>query len=97
MTPRINVTVLDEDCDYDELVEIYQKDRYSRYPIHSESFDEVVGVLNIKDLLFFEIDREKFKVVDYLRDAFVVYEFNHIDTVFESMRKETRHHGRGFG
>lgn len=88
MTPRINVTVLDEDCDYDELVEVYQKDRYSRYPVHSESFDEVVGVLNIKDLLFFQIDPGTFKVSDYLRDAFVVYEFNHIDTVFESMRKE---------
>lgn len=88
MTPRINVTVLDEGCTYQELLEMYQKVRYSRYPVHSESFDEVVGVLNIKDLLFFEINPEEFNITEYLREVFVVYEFNHIDYVFESMRKE---------
>ncbi len=88
MTPRINVTVLDEGCTYQELIDMYQKVRYSRYPVHSESFDEVVGVLNIKDLLFFKINPEEFNITDYLREVFVVYEFNHIDYVFESMRKE---------
>ena len=88
MTPRIHVESLPDDCSYNELMEIYQKGQYSRYPVHSESFDEIIGVLNVKDLLFFNIDPDRFDVRNYMREAFVVYEFNRINDVFASMRKE---------
>lgn len=88
MTPRIHVESLPDDCTYDELMKVYQKGQFSRYPIHDESFDEIIGVLNVKDLLFFDIDREHFNIKDYMRETFVVYEFNQIKDVFASMRKE---------
>ena len=61
--------------------------QYSRYPIHDESFDEIIGVLNMKDLLFIDIDKEHFDVKKYMRGTFVVYEFNQVNDVFASMRK----------
>lgn len=88
MTPRIHVESLPDDCTYDELMQVYQKGQFSRYPVHDESFDEIIGVLNVKDLLFYDIDREHFDIKDYMRDTFVVYEFNQIKDVFASMRKE---------
>ena len=50
--------------------------------------DEIVGVLHIKDILMKPVDHEHFQVKDYMRDAYFVYEFNHISDVFASMRKE---------
>ena len=47
-----------------------------------------MGVLNVKDLLFFNIDPDEFVVKDFMRDTFVVYEFNEVADVFASMRKE---------
>lgn len=88
MTPRIHVESIPDDCSYAELMEIYHRSQFSRYPIHSESFDEIVGVLNVKDLLFFNIDPDEFTVKDYMRDVFVVYEFNEVSDVFALMRKE---------
>ena len=88
MTPRIHVESIPDDCSYQELMEIYQRSQFSRYPVHSESFDEIVGVLNVKDLLFFNIDPDEFSIKDYMRDTFVVYEFNEVSDVFASMRKE---------
>lgn len=88
MTPRIHVESLADDCTYEELMETYQRGQFSRYPVHSESFDEIVGVLNVKDLLFFNIDPKRFDIKDYMRDTFVVYEFNQVSDVFASMRKE---------
>ncbi len=88
MTPRIHVESLPSDCTYDELMDIYHQGRFSRYPVHDESFDEIIGVLNVKDLLFYDIDRDHFDVKDYMRDTFVVYEFNQVNDVFASMRKE---------
>ena len=88
MTPRIHVESLPEDCTYDELMNVYHDAQYSRYPIHDESFDEIIGVLNMKDLLFIDIDKEHFDVKKYMRETFVVYEFNQVNDVFASMRKE---------
>lgn len=88
MTPRIHVESIPDDCSYEELMSIYQRSQFSRYPVHSESFDEIVGVLNVKDLLFFNIDPDEFSVKDYMRDIFVVYEFNEVADVFALMRKE---------
>ena len=88
MTPLIHVESLPEDCTYDELMNVYHDAQYSRYPIHDESFDEIIGVLNMKDLLFIDIDKEHFDVKKYMRETFVVYEFNQVNDVFASMRKE---------
>lgn len=88
MTPRIHVESIPDDCTYEELMSIYQRSHFSRYPIHSESFDEIIGVLNVKDLLFFNINPDNFSVKDYMRESFVVYEFNEVADVFALMRKE---------
>lgn len=87
MTPRIHVVSIPDDVTYDELLDIYKEQRFSRIPVHdSEDNDDIIGVLNVKDLLLATIDKEKFNVREYARDPFVVYEFNHISDVFERMR-----------
>lgn len=48
---------------------VYHDAQYSRYPIHDESFDEIIGVLNMKDLLFIDIDKEHFDVKKYMRET----------------------------
>ena len=88
MTPRINVISVAEDVTYDELIETYKKEQFSRILVHSQSFDEILGVLNMKDLLFIDFDKEDFSIKDYMREAYMVYEFNHISDVFAAMRKE---------
>ena len=88
MTPRIHVATVDYDATYDEVVAVLQESQYSRLPVLSEEGDEIVGVLHIKDILMNPVDHEHFQVKDYMRDAYFVYEFNHISDVFASMRKE---------
>ena len=83
MTPRIHVESLPDDCTYDELMNVYHDAQYSRYPIHDESFDEIIGVLNMKDLLFIDIDKEHFDVKKYMRETFVVYEFNQVNDEYD--------------
>ncbi len=87
MTPRIHVVSISDDVTYDELLDIYKEQRFSRIPVHnSEDYDDIIGVLNVKDLLLANPDKSNFKVSDYTREAFIVYEFNHISDVFERMR-----------
>lgn len=88
MTPRIHVVSVPDDVSYETLVSTYKQEQFSRILVHSESFDEIIGVLNIKDLLFIDIDEENFDIKKYMRDPYYVYEFNHVDDIFENMRKE---------
>ena len=91
MTPRIHVVSIPDDVTYDELLAIYKEQRFSRIPVHNnEDNDDIIGVLNVKDLLLAQIDKNNFKVTDYLRPAFVVYEFNNISDVFERMRSSKK-------
>ena len=62
--------------------------------IHVESisddttYDEIIGVLYIKDLFLYDVHREDFDVTKIMRDTYFVYEFNQISDVFEAMRKD---------
>lgn len=52
MLPRIDVSFASVDMSYDELVEIFLEEQYSRLPVYEESKDNVIGILNLKDLFF---------------------------------------------
>ncbi len=88
MTPRINVETIGIESSYIELIEAYHNSQFSRYPVYSESHDEIIGVLNVKDLLFVDVNIETFDIKSHMREPFVVYEFNQVSDVFASMRKE---------
>lgn len=88
MTPRIHVVSVPEDVTYNELIKIFKECQFSRIPVHSETYDEFIGVLHIKDLILSRVVKSKFDVKEFMRDTFVVYEFNQVSDVFESMRKE---------
>lgn len=91
MTPRIHVVSIPDDITYDKLLSIYKEQRFSRIPVHNcEDNDDIIGVLNVKDLLLVTIDKAHFDVKDYAREPFVVYEFNHISDVFERMRSNKK-------
>lgn len=87
MTPRIHVESIPDDITYDEIIQLFRECQFSRMPVHSESYDEIIGVLYIKDLFLVDVDREDFDVKKIMRETYVVYEFNQISYVFEAMRK----------
>lgn len=87
MTPRIHVATVANDVIYKDLLHLFKETQFSRIPVYNDSVDEIIGVLHIKDLLLTHVDTANFDVSKYMREAFFVYEFNQISTVFEKMRK----------
>lgn len=88
MTPRIHVISIEDDCTYDEILAIYKEQRFSRIPVvNHEDNDDIIGILNVKDLLLIDRNDKNFNVRDYIRDPFVVYEFNHLSETFEKMNR----------
>ena len=47
-------------------MDVYRECRYTRYPVYEESTDNVIGMLNVKDLLVYE-DKEHFNIMNTRR------------------------------
>lgn len=88
MTPRIHVVSVADDVSYNDLMKAFKECQFSRIPVHSDSYDEIIGVLHIKDLMLSHVVKSRFDVKEFMRETYVVYEFNHVSDVFESMRRE---------
>lgn len=88
MVPRINMTFVDVEADYDELIEIFREEKYTRIPVYEETTDNVIGIINMKDLLLLEDeDRENFSIRRYLRQPLYTYEFKKTAELMLEMRQ----------
>lgn len=85
MVPRVHVTFADVNNTYAELIDIYKEDKFTRLPVYKDTTDNVIGTINMKDLLLFE-DKEHFKVRDILREAYFTYEYKNISELLVEMR-----------
>ncbi|MDR3121640.1 MAG: hemolysin family protein [Clostridiales bacterium] len=88
MTPRIHVISVDLEADYKAVSEIFKENTYSRMPVTRPGTDEIVGILNIKDIAFTDKKAQEFHVSDFLRQPHFVYEFHNAAKVFNEMRKD---------
>lgn len=85
MVPRVHVTFADVNSTYQELIEIYRADKFTRLPVYEEDTDNVIGTINMKDLLLFE-DKTHFQVKDILREAHFTHEYKNISELLVEMR-----------
>lgn len=86
MVPRIDMTFVDVNSTYEEVIEVFRQEKYTRYPVYEETTDNVIGIVNIKDLLLTEHDK-KFCLRDYLREPFYTYEFKKTAELMVELRK----------
>lgn len=88
MVPRIDMTFANIENTYDELIEIFQENMFTRLPVYEENTDNVVGILNMKDLLLCR-DKEHFSVRDIMREPYFTYEHKNTAELFIEMRKSS--------
>lgn len=53
MVPRVRVIMADIDSSYEDLIEIFREEQFTRIPIYKDSIDNIVGLVNMKDLLLY--------------------------------------------
>ena len=86
MIQRIDMTCASIDSSYDEIIEIFRAEKYTRLPIYKDSVDNVVGIINVKDLLLYSRD-DDFHVSEILREPYYTYEFKKTSELMEELKK----------
>ena len=89
MVPRVDMCFLKLDATYEEFIEIYREEKFTRIPVYEETRDKVVGILNVKDLLLYNPKEQEFHVKDFLREAYYTYEFKNTSELMMEMRKNS--------
>lgn len=89
MVPRIDMSFVNVDLTYDELVEEFSVDKYTRLPVYSENRDNVIGIVNLKDVFFYNGNKENFKIIDIMREPYYTYEFKKTSELFVEMRTDS--------
>lgn len=88
MVPRIDMTFAPVDSSYEELIEIFREDKFTRLPVYEDTTDNVIGIINMKDLLLYD-DKEKFHIRDILRKPYYTYEHKNTAELFMDMRSSS--------
>lgn len=88
MVPRVHVTFADVNNTYDELIDIFREDKFTRLPVYEDSQDNIVGIINMKDLLLCNRD-ESFNIRDIMRKPHFTYEYKSISELLVEMREST--------
>ena len=88
MVPRVHVTFADVNSTYDELIDIFREDKFTRLPIFEDTTDNVIGTINMKDLLLYD-NKKDFHLRDILREAYFTYEYKNISELLLEMRESS--------
>ena len=88
MVPRVDMTFLNVNATYGETIEVYRENLFTRLPVYEEHRDNILGILNVKDLILYE-DKEHFDVRHILREAYFTHEFKKSSELMMEMRENS--------
>lgn len=87
MVPKMDVSFVNVKLSYNELVECYSVDKFTRMPVYSESRDNIVGIINLKDLFFYQGCKKDFSIAEIMREPYFTYEYKKISELFFEMKQ----------
>jgi len=91
MQSRMEITAVDIETDFHELMDKINKSGYSRIPAYKETIDKIEGILYIKDLLPFIEHEEDFEWQKLLRPGFFIPESKKIDGLLKDFQEKRVH------
>ena len=89
MVPRIDVDFVSTEMSYDDVVEAFRANNYSRLPVYETTQDNVIGILFLKDLFHYDGQRDAFDVKNLMRKPFYTYEFKKTADLLAEMRRDS--------
>lgn len=90
MTHRTSVVALSIDASFDEVIDAAVHEKYSRIPVYEGDIDNIVGLLHVKDVLFYMAEgrQDSFILKALLRPPYLIPESKHIDQLFNEMQRD---------
>ncbi len=85
MIPRIDMISIPDNATYREVMKVFRETMYTRLPVFHEEKDNIVGFINIKDLIRLK-NPATFLVTKFKREAYYTYEYKKTNDLLIEMR-----------
>lgn len=92
MCSRVDVVAIEQSSGFEELLSLIRSSGFSRIPVYDEDFDNISGILYVKDLLGYSKENDSFRWQDFVRDD-VLYtpESKKIDDLLKEFQQRRLH------
>ena len=89
MTHRKDIVGISKDATLDEILELMEEEKYTRFPVYEEDIDNIIGMLHSKDVIKYlnEKNKSSFKIDDIIRPIYFVPDSKMIDDIFRELQK----------
>lgn len=91
MVPRVQIVMIAADAPLSDILAAVVESGHSRFPVHGEDKDEILGVLLAKDLLKFFGDGGHFEIRAILRPAVLIPESMRLNVLLAEFRRSRNH------
>ena len=88
MVPRVYVVMANVESSYEDLISLFRQEKFTRIPIYEGNVDNVIGIINMKDLLLYE-DLEHFQIRKILRKPNFTVENKKVSELLIEMKQST--------
>lgn len=89
MIPRMDMAMVEAGISYYDLMLEFTEHKYARLPVYEETIDNIIGIINLKDCVFYDGDRDNLDIRSLMRSAHVTYEYKNVSELFMEMRKDS--------
>jgi len=87
MTPRIDVTLMEDTATFEEAIQIFNESGFSRIPVYRDNTDNITGILNVKDVFSAMVTRRKESTIrEIMYDPMFVPETMKIDDLLKDLQ-----------
>jgi len=92
MIPRVDINAIEDTATLKDLVKLIIDEGHSRIPVYSQTIDNIIGIVYVKDLMPFIIDRRmKFNIKKLLHKPYFVPETMTLDELLLQFQKQNLH------
>lgn len=88
MVPRVHVVMAEAGSTYRDLLKLFREEQFTRIPIYEDSVDNIIGLVNMKDLLLLD-DPKDFDLKRMLRKPYFTVENKKISDLLMEMKNST--------
>lgn len=89
MVPKMDVTFVDIESSYHELIDCFTEYTFTRMPVYKDNRDNIVGIINLKDVFFYQGSKKDFSVRDLMREPYFTYEYKKTSELFFEMKQDS--------
>lgn len=95
MTHRTDVIAIDSDESLDHILELINKERFTRYPVYKDDIDNIIGIIHLRELLRYlsKGKKEDFEIHDLITAPFFVPDSKKADELFRELQIHQTHMG----